>query len=1082
MLGFVPLQNVEASQAVSGHIENVVFQQERINYTIKCFSRLIDVQLLRIRHARQVLTTGGTKSDERSLQNVKEQELILSDMLNAKDQNDRQRVDDELFQKLKDAFGVQKIATEEHPKTLEELENSEDLISSATSYSVSFDPDTAWNAQNNLTMTYHDKVLEKDFDSHAGRTIAEKNEIAQRKTAKNEDDGDKQIELNNLIASLRDGDIDSVKRALEKNTPKSTFTKQELLRYRVLDETVRKSYPRLYRVNDPIRDEKIVTVHRMLVDPPKTLYVNEDGEHTSIACFKTLFTHYHTLLGNRYQMIPELDGADFDDERSLVYPQPPNDIPLFSIHDTSNEPRAPSIQQFEQLVKEYMPYLYAKKIEWTNSIRERADLVYELVNYFSVEPDVTTPVHVSPEEVTKENMRWDQVRLRQFPVVIKRNGQYALVFGIRWGHFRNVQPEIDRMKTSGLYGLTIDRNHFNNYPYFKESGEEQVNTLVVPSTRYINEKEKTKRKLEIERDEIDAPALVDWNEDFIGLDELSIPKSLRRGILHGSRDPRIEQLATNPLRQLAGFVPAEPIRRERHVPSSLPDKTIMNQLFGKSQSNINIITDHVDYNQALDAIPTLLQDKDFRMLFIPSSEHVHPSSKEYDAYIGKIRLLLTELFPHAFNYIMETATDLDIIKIISNMQERVIGTIDKETLEYNPLTNVASRACKHIAQGSKITNKKLQFIMDLIGEIPNHRKQEEPRKTIFDRMPELIDSIRDNVTQRRHSKQNFELFLRGILVPDQPHIHKKFVEHEIAEFLNILPEYFYDRVTLISRFMNLKWNKPLKYARVLVPTSREVIFKFSYCYRNVLERVLESRRSIEVPETIVADTISVTGLDQLVDTIVGGGSEAIISQLGKILLPLYNGGSRGTVDDFKRCALYIIEYELAAKEIKQDKIPDRYALVNEYYTYMNSNQSTGTNTIRDIAKRIVTKYKATVVEIETKDKLPTVQEPFYLKSRSKSLLSLLDQVDTNPNLFYSYNFIQEIQHPNNTSQYRKLNPKEIAFEEYRQRNSHRFVTSSLPVDSNAYEQVDVIVPEDVKPTLERIVQRIVPPLPTPPSM
>lgn len=413
----------------------------------------------------------------------------------------------------------------------------------------------------------------------------------------------------------------------------------------------------------------------------------------------------------------------------------------------------------------------------------------------------------------------------------------------------------------------------------------------------------------------------------------------------------------------------------------------------------------------------------------------------------------------------------------------------------------------------------LVIVMSLIYGVPEVTVPThlDERKTIMDRIPELIDAIRSNITQRRSSHRRFEMFLRGILVPEQPHIHKQYVEREIADFLKALQaralgqnyqypridrytiescHYLYDHITLAARFMNLKWSKPLRYVRILTPTTREVIKKMTKCYRNVMEHILNPHeRSADnnqvlspidhLKEIIGMDDVRI--MDERMESIVHmfiarksirrDNTEAI-SAIGRTLLPLYVTNTSRTLDeDFKRCILYMIEYALVARtfpEREREKMPNSNSMIGEYFSYMQvARTDIQSNSLYDIASRIRDRHKSTVYSSNNIGSSATslsILNRFrkVIRSNAKVLASrraraftdltkLLEQFmfDSLSSLdpcdrFCSINIIQVLSHPNIAAldPYRAMNPKEVAFEQFRMKNSTPFVTSSLPRTDN----------------------------------
>lgn len=69
-------------------------------------------------------------------------------------------------------------------------------------------------------------------------------------------------------------------------------------------------------------------------------------------------------------------------------------------------------------------------------------------------------------------------------------------------------------------------------------------------------------------------------------------------------------------------------------------------------------------------------------------------------------------------------------------------------------------------------------------------------------IPNILPVIRENLYQRRNTKLHLKMFLKGVLVPEKPHVLKAFIDEKIKNFLQRKQNDRY--LTLMSRFINMK--------------------------------------------------------------------------------------------------------------------------------------------------------------------------------------------------------------------------------------------------------------------------------------
>jgi hypothetical protein len=135
---------------------------------------------------------------------------------------------------------------------------------------------------------------------------------------------------------------------------------------------------------------------------------------------------------------------------------------------------------------------------------------------------------------------------------------------VKWGKFLNVKKEIENWKNKGIGSLALDKNHFNNYPYFNEKGEELIPSTPLTSenaTKHVDMKKDSIKNFKMQGKEIPYlnplkrwiynPKISLKNDelmfDELFLDELYIPENTRKGILEGRNSIFEYMLNLNPI-------------------------------------------------------------------------------------------------------------------------------------------------------------------------------------------------------------------------------------------------------------------------------------------------------------------------------------------------------------------------------------------------------------------------------------------------------------------------------------------------------------------------------------------------------
>jgi hypothetical protein len=108
---------------------------------------------------------------------------------------------------------------------------------------------------------------------------------------------------------------------------------------------------------------------------------------------------------------------------------------------------------------------------------------------------------------------------------------------------------------------------------------------------------------------------------------------------------------------------------------------------------------------------------------------------------------------------------------------------------------------------------------------------------IIENLPAIIQSMRYCIKKRRESTREFNLFLKGVLVPGKT-VHVDYIQDKIKNFLNEERKndsQLTDYITLFGRLMNGKWKQPFRNTRILTPTTREVIKSLTKAYHSLFQ-------------------------------------------------------------------------------------------------------------------------------------------------------------------------------------------------------------------------------------------------------
>lgn len=324
-------------------------------------------------------------------------------------------------------------------------------------------------------------------------------------------------------------------------------------------------------------------------------------------------------------------------ETREVFPQKlQQELPLFDIQDIldlkhKKSNRQPySLSDFLKLSARYLPNIRQKVFQWENSIYSRGRLVYMLLNHFSITPSsYKSPLlHVAPtfEQARIEEQKWDQLKLFQLPIIAKRNNQFMLILGIRWSSFWDIDKELDRMKSKGLYGLELNRHHWNNFPYFSRDGQESIRTIppVTPLTPHHFIDKKKKKLDQLLRNTLgkpipEQPSFRSWYFIFrdynipLVLDEFLMTPQMHENILVGRVNPMEYLLQRNPLHILNTL-----LRHDKHINDEGPSRPVLMEDHCAIWGMKHVLKEEKDTG---DPIQEIIKEIQREMRFVGRLEH-----------------------------------------------------------------------------------------------------------------------------------------------------------------------------------------------------------------------------------------------------------------------------------------------------------------------------------------------------------------------------------------------------------------------------------------------------------------------------
>eukprot|EP01080_Neovahlkampfia_damariscottae_P011435 gene11435-4602_t len=895
----------KSKKIIEEHLNSFKGHQQNINKTIKYFSVLVETHLNLIEHEKET----NMKKKEKLNQKIEKQTEFLQE---------KEEIDFELLYQFQRCFYVNDV-------------NS--IFSIEPNLSLKSDNITFINHKlQNFLQTYEQRINLTKFEK-----IENKKKKKETEFNKEEFDFfmfkdpyiDEQYKFETLKKILQSLEI-----SVNFNRVDELLSKDEkdyLIEFNQFEMDLLKKHPNLFRPNEPVNkfERKIGNVeykiHRNLLRIPLLFQSNQN--ETGYSCLQSIVSMYSNVFQNFFE-IPKIEEMkniieinDLPFEKIEKYPENEmNDIPNLSMkHGLKNE-NLLSSEQFLYLSKHYLPYLYSNEIKFENSIQKRGELVYQILKYFCLEPEAKDSYHieVNEENIKDEMNQWKFVQNSQYPIVIKRNSQFSLVLGVKWGKYLNVKKEIENWKSKGIGALQYDRNHFNSYPYFNRKGNEliQSNQPINKEniTEPINKKKEAMKILMLKGKEF--PYLIPlkkwiynpkisqvklketmiFNELF--LDEALINKEARLGILEGRCSIFEYLLDKNPLsilNSVLNFVEnwndenfrlqkigIKEYSKELLIHSKNEEKCIeihdINSQFGyflnkamkynkdyktyfeTIQQNI---TKYQKYSELRDLFPVQFTFKNNEKI-----EFTNPNFNNWPSKISQMRKSLCLLFP--FLKLWENkSTDGEILKFIDFLFEeseifqfssrKSTNDIQLDLTTNYLLDNELTPYFKGIEM-ELIKEKSTNFIF---SSIPIHeefsKKKHLEQNSFRILIPKLLLTIRQNVYEYRRQKYYMKLFLKGILVPENETILKEYMSQKIKEYLTENKDDKY--LTLKSRMLNAKIEKRIFELRP-PPTTREVIKKFVKAYQIPSENILNPK--VEKIENSIFELIKSTlGLEKI---------------------------------------------------------------------------------------------------------------------------------------------------------------------------------------------------------------------------
>nr|CAG4716169.1 unnamed protein product [Naegleria fowleri] len=562
----------------------------------------------------------------------------------------------------------------------------------------------------------------------------------------------------------------------------------------------------------------------------------------------TLFRlHGHARLFNKptsylplvYELEKAVETSDvkYCDLRSNIFPPPPlYDLP----HVIENPSKDYSLDQIEWICNEYLPNVFRHRVTWENGVLNRAELVYKLLASMTPLPK-NNPFSVAKKDERRE---WSNIMLSQYPVLVKRNGQYMLIYGIRWRKSSSMNDSVKSMKKQGIYGLEMNREHFNNYPYFKSNGTECIETKKPPRSLLFTFKPQLEEEI-ISRGYLQEysypihPPLRTWIFGSI-LSHNSISKSDFSGLMEGRKTFLHILLKYRP-----DFVVSEVIHGT--VTTLISSTLTINK---PKFNNIRYTID--DFKR----MPVVKYDTSYLEWFLPMYCNVESislrreermlawSTQRYlDGLLNYLALLINVNIGEISHLTLHEALELreylqtsrSLEKEIENAKKIPIFSYQRSPLLQDILKDNATLSIL-LYDPHDTTSNEIQM------------KQNNSRNTLLQLLPYIVECVRHNISQMRKEKFYFKLYLRGLFVPHNPLLHRDYIKHKVKKFLRSMINnkkedkddtnikendelaLLRENITLISRFMNLKWKRPLSYVQVMTPSTRYVFKKIADCF------------------------------------------------------------------------------------------------------------------------------------------------------------------------------------------------------------------------------------------------------------
>ncbi|KAL9652587.1 hypothetical protein ABK040_000154 [Willaertia magna] len=762
-------------------------------------------------------------------------------------QSSEQEIDNQLFQQLKSAFGIK---------------NKTDNIPIKPSTIFSTIPDIS--RINRFLQTYKDNALSRK-NPFALTFLTEQQQVIEH----NEE----------LIKGQNDKEI--LKKALKRL---SKFKRKGNLQYDYFESNILSS-PLLYKPNSPLEGEQY-EIHRLIITLNLfTPYELEFHNNTSLKCLQVILNGHAKIMRKDTAYLPLIYELEKDIElsglkdcllrKNLVPTPPPDDLFSFSKRPIEKGIRDISMNQVEWLCNKYLSNMYRYKIEWKNSLNDRGKLIYTLLQYFTKLADISK--YTSEKMTNNAQKKWSNCILTQYPILIKRNSQYMLIYGIRW-KTSNRDNLLNNFKKRGLYGTETNIEHFNNFPYFlKDTGKECITTIPLNEQNNDDNLQMIlKRKIE-QRNVLNEryrfpiyPPLRNWIfEAIIPQNNLSFEEF--QGVMEG-RSSILELLVKiHPTSLLSEL---NDLKLNSLLTTLLKPLNPYNSDSSSNEKQISI--EHMKYNIKNEFRDIGVNSLSFIIspLYFNDKNGIHFERNNYEmfinynSYINKIKSEFGTIFNEMSQF--ENYTDLELFQLCEFLQE----------LKYEQLSSIISYPLYNIYHN----NVNIDIVTLLLEEKQFHNLLYNPffyklpfkeltmnnngqPNTLLFYLPFAIEAIRENIKILRRNNFYFKLYLRGIYIPENPILHRDYIKHKVKQFLRHIKAistnenkdelnkrfnsvekenitFLYENITLLSRFMNLKWKRPLSYLRVMTPTTSEVLYKFVKTYYSPLLHLFDINKGL----------------------------------------------------------------------------------------------------------------------------------------------------------------------------------------------------------------------------------------------